>query len=527
MRNHRLLVVTFFLSALLHLLLLEKWLPGGSLDEHANAPPPLEIALRVPAEAGNTATTTESRLTAARTAEAAGVVDIPSQPPPAATVTVTANPAPPPEPTRPDNRPTSVAQTAPPTPALPQEALPDRASDTNPLATAPQTQSLPSAPTPTRSLPPTIHAKLAAQLDELLADPERALATKHRVAVDADWEFTVSVTERTPSTPVQTDQLTVHLDTQTGGQALSTSLQMNKLAFSYFAQFVDRWDDDVWLAHDEVIGRFHSNSRIRVDTDPKVRPSFHGPVTVAGRVTGGRGLLDPSIFRAGLTTHVRPIPMPTISRELQDLGSGTLPPDHRLLTFSTNTAIEFLGNAGVRWESDQGHTDQEPHWPILFLVAQKGVTLSVRGTVAGQVLVYSPHTVLISGSLVYAQPPDQNPASADLLGLVSEGAVMVAPPAVTGPGDLIVHAAIYAQRRFGIQQFRARQHATFTILGSLTAGSLSATEPRYRTRILHDQRLTAQRPPLFPQTAEWTAEPLPREWRIEEAAAQVDPTALQ
>jgi len=104
---------------------------------------------------------------------------------------------------------------------------------------------------------------------------------------------------------------------------------------------------------------------------------------------------------------------------------------------------------------------------------------------------------------------------------------MVAPPSVTGPGDLVVHAAIYAQRRFGVQQFRVRQQATFTILGSLTAGSLSATEPRYRTRIVHDQRLLAQRPPLFPQTAEWSAGVVPRDWHVEETAARVDPGALQ
>ncbi len=81
---------------------------------------------------------------------------------------------------------------------------------------------------------------------------------------------------------------------------------------------------------------------------------------------------------------------------------------------------------------------------------------------------------------------------------------------------MIINAAIYAKRRFAVKRYRARDKGLLDIFGSLTAGSLSATEPRYSTRILFDPRLESQRPPGFPMTnryevdfwdATWTVEP--------------------
>ena len=92
---------------------------------------------------------------------------------------------------------------------------------------------------------------------------------------------------------------------------------------------------------------------------------------------------------------------------------------------------------------------------------------------------------------------------------------------MTGPGDLESHAAIYAKRRFVVRSYRARELATLSIVGSVTAGSLTASEPRYRTRVRFDRRFENGRPPGFPMTeryeladwdGHWATEPstLPR-----------------
>jgi hypothetical protein len=55
------------------------------------------------------------------------------------------------------------------------------------------------------------------------------------------------------------------------------------------------------------------------------------------------------------------------------------------------------------------------------------------------------------------------------------------------------------------------------IYGSVTAGSITATEPRFATKIEFDRRLTNARPPSFPLTDRYELESWNGEWRVEEA----------
>ncbi len=141
--------------------------------------------------------------------------------------------------------------------------------------------------------------------------------------------------------------------------------------------------------------------------------------------------------------------------------------------------------------------------------------LHVKGTVNGKVLVYSPERIVIDGDLVYAQDPEEVPDADDYLGLVSDKYVDIAPPNVTGPGDLVINAAIYAKRRFAVRGYRDRNDALLYIYGSLSVGTLSATEPRYYTRIRFDQRLEELRPPGFPMTDRFEVESWDMAWEVE------------
>ena len=78
-----------------------------------------------------------------------------------------------------------------------------------------------------------------------------------------------------------------------------------------------------------------------------------------------------------------------------------------------------------------------------------------------------------------------------------------------------MHAAIYARRRFTVRNYIVRDSGTLSVYGSITAGSVSATEPRFRTQLRFDRRLERARPPGFPVTdrfeiAEWDAA-----WRVD------------
>src|SRR6185312_16622785 len=101
--------------------------------------------------------------------------------------------------------------------------------------------------------------------------------------------------------------------------------------------------------------------------------------------------------------------------------------------------------------------------------------------------------------------------------------IEVAKPDVTGPGDIEIDAALYARRRFTITDETTPGRATLFIFGSLTAGTLSATEPRYATKVQFDPRFEHTRPPGFPMTNHYEVEQWDGEWRetqVKESAPQ-------
>jgi hypothetical protein len=134
------------------------------------------------------------------------------------------------------------------------------------------------------------------------------------------------------------------------------------------------------------------------------------------------------------------------------------------------------------------------------------------------VLVYTPERIVIENDLRYARSRDA-PDADDYVGLVAEKTVEIAPPDVTGLGDLHVDASIYALRQFAVREFRSRPSGTLTIFGSLTAGSLTATEPRYATKIEFDPRLANARPPSFPLTDRYELESWDGQWRVDDELA--------
>lgn len=509
--RRRILYLALALSAVLHVALLTALVPGGlPRAPESTTPERVEIALQAAAPSpappvnpqpfdGEAGPSSPEPLPVPET--------LPTPEP-------VPNRSPPPLETLPVQEPVSQPATASREPAPPVTDEPaNRTVDTTRIAAPdpPSDLSLVPLPAPQREMTAAVHETLSRRIEEWLRDPQQISDQRGTSWEHGEHSYHVRMETQTvlPTRPDQT-LLTIH--SLRDGQPVSTSVTLRRLAFSRFAKFVDRWDDDVWLAGDEVIGRFHSNSRIRVETSRRSQPVFHGPVTVAASMYLDRSMRDPDIFRGGIETGVDPVPMPRVSVDVPAIEAAAAGPDQHARFFDTDTDIEFLANAGYRWQSDDGTSGEQTGSPIMYLIARQGATLSVQGTVAGQILVYTPRTLRITGNLSYRQPPDLNPGSADLLGLVSDGSVIVAGPGVTGRGNLDIHAAIYAGRRFSVQRFRSRQNDRLTILGSLTAGSVSATEPRFSTRIIHDDRFAVLRPPLFPQTTAWTHEPVPAHW---------------
>lgn len=336
--------------------------------------------------------------------------------------------------------------------------------------------------------------------------------------------YTASITRQPAPDNTGLERLIVEVATEENGKRLRTQLQLKRLAFSHFTQLVDQWDENVQLHDDQIDGRFHSNSEIYLGYDRKVAPRFLGKVTTAAggfTVANSLGRMRrDEIFRAGIQTRAGRISLPERFAPLSPEQGET---DAEVWSFTEDTRITFYSDGTYGWsEARKGSPEQRQAIARTqtFIIGARGKTLYVRGTVRGQVLVYSPSRIVIEGDLTYATNARSAPDSGDALGLVCDGTIEVAGPKVTGPGDLEIDAAVYARRRFVVTHELSRPSGTLRIYGSLTAGSLSATEPRYATNIEFDPRFEHLRPPGFPVTnryemeswdARWVAEDLPAE----------------
>lgn len=299
------------------------------------------------------------------------------------------------------------------------------------------------------------------------------------------------------------------------GKLMSTRIMLKRLAFSQFTQVVDRWDPMVQLHDDVIVGRFHSNSQFNVLHDSRVGPKFLGKVTTAARSfeMSARGRNRQSdIFAGGVETRVNRINLP---QALQPFAWAPYDPEARIHELTDDTRIRFFADGSYMWRTSNapgsGYMNKPSEHPVYF-VGNAGSTLYVQGVVAGNMLVYSPTKIVIEDDLTYADDPRRDSDSRDYLGLVSDRYIEIASPGTTGPGDLTVHAAIFAGRRFVVRDIDHPRSATLKIFGSLSAGSLSASEPRYATEIEYDNRFEQRRPPGFPMTQRYEAEGWNGQW---------------
>jgi len=319
------------------------------------------------------------------------------------------------------------------------------------------------------------------------------------------------------ASPTGLDEMVIDVSTERGGHAVTTQLRMRRLAFSSFAQFVDYWNPRVAIHDDELDGRFHTNTTFNVSSSYGVKPKFRGKVTTAAyevRNSDRWPFFDAdSIFSAGIEMGVDVIRLP---RSFTVFLGPNLNDSAHVQTFTEETWVTFLRHGSFTW-----HTRSDPRigqrtLPAepFYIVGGKKAAIHVKGVVSGKVLVYSARKIIIDDDLTYARPPELWPGSADYLGLVSEKDIDVADPKVTGPGDLHIYAAILARGRFRVRKLWSRRAGTLSIYGSLSAGTLSATEPRYATKIRFDKRLNRRRPPRFPMTNRFEIVDWDRQWKV-------------
>jgi hypothetical protein len=406
----------------------------------------------------------------------------------------------------------ALARLAPP----PSPLLTDRAVEPGPIeavhapATAPVAIAAVEGPMSTVTMPSSERAALSRRLEQLAAEALKSSRAEVTWEQDGRQYSALLIRERA-NEGTALERITAQVSASDHGRKLTTLVNLNRLAFSQFTQMVDHWDPNVAIHDDEIVGRFHSNSRFSLLADSRTTPRFLGKVTTTARSFNNTSVVrrrDADIFRGGLETGTSEIELPESPQPFEWAPRDEQARVHEL---SRDTRIRFFADGSYRWtelDTAQSHYLNEPsEHPVYFIAANKAA-LRVEGVVAGKVLLYSPRRIVIEGSITYANDPRTDSGSEDYLGIVSDRVVEVAPPGITGGGDLEIDAAIYAGHRFVVTSIDHPRTATLRIYGSLAAGTISATEPRYGTKIDYDPRFERQRPPGFPSTnryevAEW------------------------
>lgn len=380
-------------------------------------------------------------------------------------------------------------------------------------------------PPESRMLAPQEQARVQQALDQLAElDLAAASLTGETISLADGSQFAVAVQAVSVPGLTQLASYEVTLSQRQDGRIFSIRAIVRERAFSFYAKFINRWDTDVVLASDTVIGRFHSNSAVNFSTDRRRQPVFSGPVSLAGYQGISRRLHSSGMFQQGIETGSGFVAMPdavvptvfTLAEESLDV--------HR---FREHTSLTFLADGGVGWSqagSRAGVIRPAPGNAIL-IVADDNAVLALSGVVSGVVSVFAPQRLSITGNLTYAAGQADNTDQQHFLTLISNGIIEVAGPAQTQPGDLQIEAALFARQRFSVRRFNSRPQGELIIRGTLVAGSVSATEPRYTTRIEYDPRFESMRPPAFPTTGLFDLEDWDRQWQITAVSDESSATA--
>jgi hypothetical protein len=377
---------------------------------------------------------------------------------------------------------------------------------------------------------------------EVMPEPEQQMLTRNvqqmaqklldtnTTATSVSWQqdgqqYSARVLRQPAPDSTGLEQVIAEVMTHKDGKRLKTHLSLKRLAFSHFTQLVNHWDPNIMLHDDVIDGRFHSNTEISLTSTGGVKPRFFGKVTTAAQkmtFDGFSSRRSKEIFQGGVETRTDRVTLP---RDMPDVVNGGSEPDRR--TFVDDTRIIFNPDGSYVWRLANGEGElsrAEPSESPQYLIAEKGAKLYVRGTVRGIFTVYSTSDIEIEDDLVYLKDPRQTVISRDFLALISGRDIKIAGPEVTGPGDLTVHAALFARRRFFTESVERARPATMFIYGSLTAGSLTETEPRYATKLDYDKRFEYLRPASFPMTRRYEVDSWDQDWKQVESEEN-DPAA--
>ena len=255
------------------------------------------------------------------------------------------------------------------------------------------------------------------------------------------------------------EQVIAEIMTSKDGKRMKTRLSLKRLAFSHFTQLVNNWDPNIQLHDDVIDGRFHSNTEIGLSASDGVKPRFFGKVTTAApemTFNSFNSRRNKDVFQGGFETKTDRVTLP---RDMPDVVNGGDESDRRVVRrrhahhLQSGRQLRVAPRQWRRTAAARASRREQPQ----YLIGEKGAKLYVRGTVRRHL-----HGLLTHRHRDRRRPRLSQGSAADghLARLprahLRAATSSIAPAEVTGPGDLTVHAALFARRRFFTEEMRPR-----------------------------------------------------------------------
>lgn len=277
----------------------------------------------------------------------------------------------------------------------------------------------------------------------------------------------------------------------------------------------------IWFTNsDKIYGPIHTNGEFAMSGSP----SFYGLVTSPNMWVANEDYPTSPNFYGGENFNA-PEKAPPSSYEISRLAQAANNGGKR---YDTDIDVNFWAdeNGGYAEVSYNGSpvtecrkkctTVYETITETINLEDINGVIstsgkITVDGEVKGSVTLHSESEIEIMGDITYKTNPMEDSSSTDLLGLVSEGDVILDKNAhkASGTQDVTIHASILALKNsFRVENYNSGgPRGAINLLGGITqekrgaVGTFSGSSmlTGYYKNYMYDNRLKASIPPFFPR----------------------------
>ncbi|MFQ5864303.1 MAG: hypothetical protein ACE5IW_03645 [bacterium] len=307
-------------------------------------------------------------------------------------------------------------------------------------------------------------------------------------------DYSVSITEITGDSTTEAKKIQVTSVATYENESDTSITVLMQPAYSYYYFFLNNlWPATLdYETGDTLVGPIHANPRIRIKGDPVFIAKVSSADINYHAVLGGD---DPKFYGGA-----------EFGTAIIDLSSSILTPLRNVCTsggdaYVSEIWVEFTGTTYTVY----GDPYITPLGPSQDLTDFNGTIYSpqrvhVKGTVDGQITVFSDDRLWIEDDIVCANDPSIDPTSDDFIGLIAEHQIFIADN-LANRSDLIIHAAIMARHdEILVDNPGTGSRGILTIVGSIIEQDYDSTPATdYVLNHIPDSRLIDKTPPYFPR----------------------------